>query len=195
MDYFTKKRLVIWGFAILIIINLTALGTIIYFRFFAPPPKVTEFSPQQAPVNRPYVWDKLNFTEKQRAQMSELRDDFLARSKAVMDSLDNKRYAIIMELSMEDPDLSKLDKLTEDIGSLHAQLKKESIRHLLQMKEICTPEQHQHLTRLFIERMHSEDMGPGMGMRPRQGKGQGNRSRHGRMNRPFQPKDTLMKKQ
>ncbi|MBN1184444.1 MAG: Spy/CpxP family protein refolding chaperone [Bacteroidales bacterium] len=193
MDYFTKKRLVIWGFIILIIINLSALGTIAYFRFFKPPVKACAISDIQRPMHS--VWQKLNLTENQENKINVLRREFRSETKFLMDSLNIMRFEIVKEIGKKEPDLQYLDKMTEIIGNLHTQLKKESIHHLLEMKTICTPEQHRELTRLFLESMREGDnvrpgMGMGMGNNPENNTG--HMKRHGRKRDSFRPADTSL---
>lgn len=153
MDYFTKRRLVIWGFSILILLNLSALATIAYYRFFRPPREEVRIHPAwRKHKPEPCLWKALNFTDAQKAQFDTVKNTYRNRSTKIIHALRQKRVAIIKELSTNEPDNAKLEKLADEIGKLHADLKKESIHHLLELKTICNTEQNEMLS-LHFNRM------------------------------------------
>ena len=146
MDYFTKKRLVIWGFVILIIMNLTDIATIGYYRFFRSPVKV-EYRKYYRKGRCPI--EEIDMTDNQIDQLKNIRHAFNTKSEKVVKDLQQKRMSIIAELSKEEPDTAELNKLAEEMGELHAALKKETIAHLLKLKQTLSSEQHKKFIGMY----------------------------------------------
>lgn len=179
MDYFTKRRLVIWGFIVLILLNLSALGTIGFHRFRRVPPRIAHqgLGCMRNNQTHPFIWEKLQLSDEQRSDFKKLRNGFKDRSNIIITELNQKRIDIIEELSQEEPEKEKLDKIASEMGDLHAQLKAESINHLLELKKICTPEQYEMLL-IHFNTMFERHGYDGHGRQG--GKGKGKRKGHGR---------------
>ncbi len=90
---------------------------------------------------------------------------------------------IIQALSDTEPDLELLIRYAQESGRLQEVIKRLTIHHFIDLRELCTPEQQEKLTAMFSQ-MHQgygqRQRGQGMGP----GKGQGKGMQHGRRNRP-----------
>ncbi len=126
------------------------------------------------------VAEHLNLREDQRVLFRE-------RERAYRDSLYSYRQLlndleaqIVKALSASDPDLEQLNRYAQHSGRLQESIKRLTIHHFLDLRELCTPEQQEKLTVMFSQ-MHQ-----GYGQRQRgQGKGQGGQGmQYGRRNRP-----------
>jgi len=62
---------------------------------------------------------------------------------------------------------------------LHYELKKETINHFLELKDVCSSEQQDALEKLFMQMLQKEDHGP---MNPKERK---HRNREGKQNENF----------
>lgn len=58
---------------------------------------------------------------------------------------------MIQELGKPQPDSLVLFQVSDEIGVLHGQLKRETIKNLLRLRSICTPEQIQKLNTINNE--------------------------------------------
>ncbi len=150
MNYFTRKRIIIFGVILLIIINITAIGTMIYFHKADDKPAI--LTPKEEEIFEGinhFLKRKLHLDDDQYNKIVELRRENFSMTKSIMQELDKKRDEMLDEFVKEDPSRKKLDKIAGDIGDLHYRLKMETIDHFLQMKKLCTPEQQEHLNHIF----------------------------------------------
>lgn len=61
------------------------------------------------------------------------------------------RRALLKEISQPNPDKAHIDKITTHIGHLHTALKRQTVNHLLNIKEVCSEAQQEKLRKLFEE--------------------------------------------
>jgi len=80
-----------------------------------------------------------------------------------------KRMDIAKEISSKKPDTLKLYKLADEWGNLHSQLKKQTIRHFLQLKSYCNPAQQEKLSVFFNDILMCDEPMHGRGMKFRHG--------------------------
>jgi hypothetical protein len=161
MNYFLKYRFAIWGLIILTIIVLSSLCT---FLVLKQPHKYPEMDPRSRMVH--FFKDELKLTPEQQKILQSSRHEFFQRVKVIFDSLESKRLSIVQELCKEKPDSAVLYQLSDQVGLLHAQLKKESINNLLNLRSICTPEQVKKLNTINGELIGPEGPIHRMGKRP-----------------------------
>jgi len=212
MNKFTKKQILIGALILLFVINIAALGTIIYQNY------QHKWDRSSFPVERPdwsdqdrdewskrrrekddwpgrqdslekrgrqqefygfqsFVKRRLELDSKQFRKFQTLHKENMDSMKEIARELGRKRDTLMKELTRENPDSAKMDRLAGEIGDLHTQLKKSTINHFTKMKELCRPDQREELNKMIMEMSHHgrPETGPGAGMR------QGNRP-HNRMN-------------
>jgi Spy/CpxP family protein refolding chaperone len=89
--------------------------------------------------------------------MDTYRKAFDERTAAIRELLSHKRTELVSVLSQPLPDREKIDSLTKEIGIAQTELEKEVINHILQAKEILTPEQQKKFLDLIEVRLpHGE---------------------------------------
>ena len=137
MNYFLKLRFTTWTVIILSIILLAVVGTMLFFTLSN---KSKEQSRHQGQFGQ-MLKKELGLSPEQEKRFKEFRTEFEQVTKPVFDSLEKKRIAMVKELSHSKPDTSILYRLSDEIGLLHAQLKRRTVDNILKMKSICTPEQ------------------------------------------------------
>ena len=162
-----KKNLVILFLVVLTIINVTALVTIAYHRL--------DYKKRFRPVGRPdipmnFIKQELDLNEEQVKEFETQIKRLKIETEPILDSIRAKRKELMDEIAAEEPNVEKLDRLTEEIGNLEITLKKKTTAHLLEGKAILTPEQQKKFFSLFKERRDRirgwKDRGKGIG-RPR----------------------------
>ena len=191
MNKITKKQLLIGGLVLLFVINIAALGTIIYQnqkynneRDFRE--EETERSwhdsrrekryerrmhedrddrsrPRRGNRFDQYIRDELNFDDNQFNKFLDLRAKNKEKQHAIVEKLAQKREEMMKELSSNTPDTTKLEQIAEQIGSLHKELKNKTIEHFLEVKKICNPSQEEMFNNLIrrMERHHEPRRGRG----------------------------------
>jgi hypothetical protein len=167
MNYFLKYRFAIWAVIILSVIVLSSVSTVLFFRLNIRSDK--SFKDQEAKRHAQisqFFKSELKFTPEQEKIFKENRREFFENSKIIFDSLEKERIHMIEEFSKPSPDSVALYKIADQIGELHAQQKYETIRNLLKLQAICTPEQIQKLSTVYKDLigpegpMHRRGPGP-----------------------------------
>ncbi|MCB2196270.1 MAG: periplasmic heavy metal sensor [Bacteroidetes bacterium] len=161
MNKQTKKTLLILLIAVLVVINISALITIIYSEN------------RELPSNRPlnnqvveeiesrgmyhFLRDELKLTDAQFDQFRDIQGTNMSKSRNIAIELSNKRREMMNEIAKVNPNKEKLDTIAKEIGELHYHLKLNTINHFLELKEICNEEQQESIQRLFINLLSDQD--------------------------------------
>ena len=171
-----RSRFLTWALIVLLVMNLFALGTIL-FHLRNDKPVAGILPPKRPESAQQIIMQELHLSPEQFQLFREYRHQFMVESREIVSELDYQRQLMLDKLAEQEPDTSELNRIAANIGNLHKQLKEETIRNFLDLKSICTPEQQDKLDRLFQNMMDME--GPF-----RRGSGQGRkfRWRHGNMN-------------
>jgi hypothetical protein len=93
--------------------------------------------------------------------------------------MQEKKQQIIEKINHDNADTLELNKLADEMGKLNAELKKNAIRHFIEMRNACTPEQKIIMKELSRNMFRADEPG-GRGMQYRHGwkngKGKGQNS-------------------
>ncbi|MCF8303492.1 MAG: periplasmic heavy metal sensor [Bacteroidales bacterium] len=160
MNFFNKQRLLIWALIILVVINIGAIGTIIYqnYRFnqqFAPPPMDREKFDRDDEHDF-FFKRELDLDKEQLQQFREHKKEFFDKVNELRSDIYAQRQEMIRELSKDEPNKERLSELTEEIGRLHSQKKKITINHFMELKELVNPEQRRRLNRMIKEMIRND---------------------------------------
>ena len=150
INYFRKMKLAVWVVVILTVTNLATIGTIVYHSYGWR----SNHLPQRNPTDHQnpgkfFLQKALNLNAQQEVQFSAQRKQFYGDSKIIFKQLEAKRIAMVAEISKSSPDTMVLYGYSDEIGTLHASLKRLTIKHLLGLKKLCTPEQNVKLDSLY----------------------------------------------
>lgn len=188
MNKITKKQLLIGALILLFVINIAALGTLIYQNYqdnrqsrASYPVEQKEWLKERLQKNRRP--DKPERTEqsahenirgfeyivKRRLQLDQDQfDQFRAIShetrgtqRDIARLLNKKRDSLMQELTKEQPDSNKMRHLATEIGNLHTKLKTQTIDHFTQLKALCSPAQRKRLNRMIMKMTHRSKHKPG----------------------------------
>jgi len=155
MRIFTNKEAWIWALASLLVITMAILGTMLWQRYSdagykSPAPDSKEISMNKGSEQGYGKWrEKMGFTPEQNMQLKELRNEFREASSGIFKNLSENQQQIFEELDQENPDQEKLDRLAIETGQLHAQLRKETIQHMLAIKAVTTPGQYEKMAEMI----------------------------------------------
>lgn len=170
MNTKTKKTLLISGILILVVINISALSTI-YYQNKIRSKKMEEMRSEQKDMHmrgmRRYIQEELNLSEEQYIQFRDIHSAYMISSQEIARELNNRRHEMMYELANDIPNNDQLDQIASEIGNLHYQLKKLTIHHFLELKEICSDDQQEDLQKLFMKLINEQDH-PKKDRRPRE---------------------------
>lgn len=182
MNSKVKKQLIIGTIVILIIINISALFTIILHnrteRKHFSEEAFQDNNPRQQGMNY-FLRNELNLNDDQYNSFQEINRTYFKKSRDIALELNSNRILMIEEIAKENPNLDKLDQIAKEIGNLHYELKTNTIDHFLELKSVCNDEQQIILQQFFLKLINDQDQEQ---FRRREGPG---RERHGKKrNRP-----------
>ena len=115
-----------------------------------------------------------------------MHTEFSDKSLEIIHELDSLRYEMMEELSNDNPDSLKLDKIAEEIGTWHVKLKKQTIYHFKQMKRNCNVEQRRHLSKIYRKMQEPPERGFGRNWQERHRKFDKKYGRKRQMNKKYQ---------
>jgi len=150
MDIFTQKRAMTWTIIILVVINLVALGTILWHVTRKPqaPPPPQKREPDQTQY---FIRNELDLSEKQAQRFEELGREHNQQSMRIQNELHRLKGEIINELFLEERDLIRIENLTKEIGSKEAEKEMILFNHFLALAEVCEPEQREKFNTMILE--------------------------------------------
>lgn len=166
MNKQTKKTLLILLIVLLVVINISALLTIIYHHKVQEPPlppmenPMENYSVKDEIASRGmyhFIKDELQLSDEQFEQFRDINRTNMIKSREIASELNRIRREMMNEIAKENPNLEKLDSFAQDIGALHYNLKKLTINHFLELKEICTYEQQESLQKFFMKLLSDQD--------------------------------------
>jgi Spy/CpxP family protein refolding chaperone len=166
--FFSQNRLLIGLVIFLLVLNISAISSIIYHRVR----ETKNISlPVQPPVPREaripgegrFLRDFLELDRNQFEQFRNTRHAFQAKAFSITEELREKKVEFLEELNNNNPDTGRIEEISEDIGQLHKELRLETGKYYLKLRRICNPEQQQKLHHFFMQSFERQDMAPGPG--------------------------------
>lgn len=121
---------------------------------------------------------ELNFSPEQTKAFDELAAKFRENTREVLVEMHNVRMELIKEMSSTNPDQAKMFAMADEIGLMHAQIKRQTIDHFLILKKDSTPEQFERFIKFFQRSLMDDNFG-----RWSKGQGQNRRSKNKRSER------------
>jgi uncharacterized membrane protein len=159
-----KERVLIYSVVILVVINIAALGTIIYQRVAHPswdgPRRGGEMG--QPPDGQA----GFRLGPEQRDKMRESRKMVDSLLAPVHSELRQKRQALFTEMGSSQPDTTKIDQLVTEIGALQVMVQKTMIHHFLEDSKGFAPAQRSAFLKMIELRARWQE-------RPMMGEGRG----------------------
>lgn len=143
-----KRKLVILGVILLIAINVSVLATVGYQWKCGRENKMCGGC---APGE--YMCLQLALSDSQKQEMETFKKVFDERTVTIRENLSYKRNELIKLLNNPSPHRAKIDSLIKEIGISQTELEKEVVNHILQEKELLTPEQQKKFFDLIENRL------------------------------------------
>jgi Spy/CpxP family protein refolding chaperone len=147
MSYFKNNKVLLWVIIVLLVVNVSAVGTMIYRnqnRTFRSPD--FEEGPQH------FLKKRLNLKEDQMCDFKELHFKFRKSMHSMIDGMQQNKTDLYNELMKPDPDTLKLHQLAAEYGEIHKKIKMRTVDLFIEMKQNITPEQ-QASFRLLLREM------------------------------------------
>jgi len=177
----SRNGLLTWALVIMVVVNLATIGTLLYNRYKSPVPAVVPGKSQteleSAKFSGRYFRERLGLSQEQMKQFAEFNPEFRQQVQKIHAELSALRIQMLEEMSAVTVDTSRLNQLSDSIGSQHALLKKVTFEYFLDLRKVCEPDQQEKLEALFRE------MFAGDGQMSHEGRGGPYGNQYGRRNR------------
>jgi Spy/CpxP family protein refolding chaperone len=151
-----KKKFIYLIIAVTLI-NLIALGTVIYQRWLNPESPCAPM--QEARFKQ--VKRELALSPVQIARFEEIRHDFHTGIDSLNQLLEGQNRVLLQEIWQPQPDAARIDTLLNRISQLQMESQQRVIKHFYQFKEVLTPEQWQTFYGIVAERFPGRMKNPG----------------------------------
>lgn len=167
-----KQKTFIWIIILLLIMNVSAIVTMLYHKKqenkAAEVSESTVAAMQQGPsmqYSGRWFRDELGLTGSQMREFSRFNPVFRQKVRNINIELLKEKQKMLDELAREKSDTTLLNELSDSVGALHSKLKRATYAYYLEFKKICTPEQQEKLNSIFNRMFEGETpAGPGRGM-------------------------------
>ncbi len=158
--FFTKYRILTGVVIFLLILNLTALTTIlINNNRFRDLPDRSVMMMRHATSFREgmFLRDELRLNEQQYATFSSSRDAFQKRAARIENDIQKKKMQLLNEITKAKPDPDIVKKTGDEIGQLHSEMLEATSAYYDEIRKICNPEQKILLDDFFTRVINGEE--------------------------------------
>lgn len=148
---------------VIIILIATNLSMGISFLYYKHREKKIDAEIQETAIEVPsqqrtrFFREQLNLSPDQLEIFRELNRNFNRTAWQINHCLERLRIDMVNEMGKEKPDEEKLKQVSQNIGELHTELKDETIKYYLSMKEVCSEEQKVRLYKIFLSILNSNE--------------------------------------
>jgi Spy/CpxP family protein refolding chaperone len=103
--------------------------------------------------------DLIELTPEQKQKAEEIRKDFLPKVEKIRQELRQKRLHLNNFIFAQRPDMQAIEDTSREISDLQMKLEREVIDHILQEKEILTPEQQRDFYEIIKKEFEKGGLG------------------------------------
>jgi len=166
MTYFNKKNPWFWAFIALFLLNISAIGTMIYtidkihsnYDFPPPPPSHIE---KKMPARMGRIMEKeMGYTKEQMKTLRTIRIEHLKNMRAYKNKLRELQMNLFDEISSQQPDEQKTKILKEELLKTHALMIDESNIFYNKVKENSNEEQMKKMNKFYKRMLFHHQMPP-----------------------------------
>jgi len=172
-----------WIIALLVVLNMTTIGTILLRNRDKNNDNtaIVLDENRQNPLTGRYFRQTLDFDDAQMNIFREAHRSFQYRANDLIFGMDSLKNVMFAELNSSTPDTNRLNDLSQQVGSHHAELKKITNTFYLQLKTVCDSTQCDQLQQAFLPLFRDGTVNRSRGYQwnDSTGSGPGNRHRYG----------------
>lgn len=124
-----------------------------------------DLSPGRQPLeNRmSFFWDELGLNEEQEEDAVKYNADYNVRAGSITKDLTDLRHQIVEEMASEEPDKLELNRIIDEFGKRHSELKRETVDFYYQLYSICDSNQRERLEFMFRDMLDPDGVIYGRG--------------------------------
>ena len=166
MDFFNRNRFLLAAIMLLVALNIgTLLMLILDRRGAGAPPRNMPAEQEQRRITQ-LLEDELGFNRDQLARYIELRKAHQARIAALDARMRGLKTRMFDDVLRDDPAPALSDSLLLSTQQTQNEIERLTFRHLLELKQLCTPEQRERLHTIIHEMFRKGPRGTDAGPAP-----------------------------
>lgn len=148
-----KQRITTWLNIFLLVINISAFGTLLFMN------DKDSNNQQENDYYKSdlFLKDALDLSDEQYAKISSMDHRVFRHYQNILDMQCESNFKLMEELSSDNPNKHTMDSIAIKIGSLHAGLKRQTVKHFMNIRSICNDEQSLLLEQLIKDMMKLDD--------------------------------------
>jgi Spy/CpxP family protein refolding chaperone len=149
-----KLKLLIGLILFLVITNIVTILTVV-LRDKPSEPSGTEATALEMQEGFPdtqrtmFFSRELKLDDDQQDQFRTIHGNYMRRARMISYEMSLLRDSLLNSMDEDQPDFVRLNKLSEQIGNNHTELKKLTVQYYISLKSICNPEQQIRLYELI----------------------------------------------
>jgi len=152
METLKRHRIIKWLNIFLLVINISAFTTILVINKGSASDTVdNKFSSDE------FLKKELNLTEEQYQEICELDAKIFRVYQSLLDMQCETHFKLLDELLCEHPSRGRLDSIAIKTGRLYTGLKRQTIKHFINIKSICDEDQVVLLNQLLKDMMQMDE--------------------------------------
>lgn len=167
MDIFTKKRFTFWTIVLLVILNISTISMLWLNqnRRIGASSQIRE--PRQDQRTLQFLQKELNLTDAQIRHYDQLSLAHAQRARGITDDIRRLKQEMMNEIFNNEPDTIKALEIADLIGKKQTELEQITLKHFLDLKELCGTEQIGKLQGL-VDEFFRRNPPPGLEAPPRE---------------------------
>lgn len=146
-------RLLRWLLILLVVMNAVTIGTILLHNY-REKKNQEEVKLSSVPggnvLNGKFFRQTLGFDDRQMDSFRQINQAFRSGTLGLAERIETLKEEMFTELKKPVPDTVLLNRYSLSIGKMHGELKMETYKFYLLLKDKCTPEQEAELEKVFL---------------------------------------------
>lgn len=96
-----------------------------------------------------FFTNELKLDSEQQEKFRNIHRDYMRGARAISAEMSHLRDVLLDAMDQDQPDTSRMNELSEQIGVKHTELKKLTVQYYIGLKAICNPDQQERLYELM----------------------------------------------
>jgi len=148
-----KQKSLKWLNIFLLVINLSAFATFLYMNQSSN--SDTELT--DVYKSDEYLKQRLNLSDDQFEQIIAMDQKVFRNYQVLIDIQCETNFELIKELSSPNVSEEKMKELTQKLGTYHTAIKRQTVKHFENIREVCNTAQQELLNNFLLEMMNAGD--------------------------------------
>ncbi|MDR1950606.1 MAG: hypothetical protein LBP96_00070 [Bacteroidales bacterium] len=146
-----RTKILLWIIGLLVMLNASTIATILYRNSQTQiHERTVVIETGTISLSEQYLCEMLGLCANQKCEFCPKHKVFKKEAGKIVADIDKRKAAMFEQMQQAKPNVEELNKLSEEIGELHAELKKNTAKFYLKIVEICcTPTQKEKVNEIF----------------------------------------------